>query len=309
MSESAGRSWTGETRGGHLGNLFFVWLVRCGGLALTPPLVFCISLWFLAFEPRGRRVSSDLAERLGRGGSTWRRLRFVRRHFALFGTLLLDRIAILNGCGQRFRFEFEGEEEIERALAQGRGALLVTAHIGNWEVMGQLLERLGTPVTLVMFDGVSPAMRRTLDRLSAGRSFSVLYTDGSPASAAGILAALRRGEIVGMMGDRVFKGRAARVDFLGAPAPFPVSPYVMAATSGAPLLHVFALRTGSRAYRLEAHPSEPFVFTSRAGRQADLERWSAAFAARLEGHLRANPFQWGNFFPFWEGADGDQDRA
>ncbi len=293
------RQWTGKTRGGRLGNLFFVQLIRCGGLALAPFFLFWTSLHFLFADPRGRGHSFELARRLGLGNTTWQRWRFARRHFYTFGTLLLERVAILNGFAQRFEFRFEQEEAIVAALGQKQGVILVTAHIGSWEVMGHLLQRLQTPVTLVMYDGAPPAMRRTLERLSEGRSFQVLYTDGSPTSAAGILAALRRGEIVGMMGDRVLSGRSVEVDFCGGRARFPVAPYVLAVTSGAPLLHVFALRTGRRRYGLSASTTGTFAYTDRRDKEPDLARWAGEFARRLETVLRAHPHQWGNFFAFW----------
>lgn len=293
------RGWTGRSRGGHLGNLFYVWLIRAGGLSLVPFFLFWTSLWFLLAAPRSRRVSFDLARRLGCGDTALARWRFARGHFFTFATLLADRVAILNGQAHRYRFSFQGEDEIAAALAGGRGVVLVTAHLGNWEVMGHLLQRLGRPIQLVMSDGVSPAMRRTLDEMSKERSFQVLFTDGSPASAAAILAALRRGEVVGMMGDRVNKGRSVAVDVLGAPAELPVAPWVLSAASGAPLLHVFCVREGARSYGLHAFPTEPPAKAGRAEREAELTRCASAFAARLDAFLRAHPRQWGNFYAFW----------
>jgi predicted LPLAT superfamily acyltransferase len=293
------RGWTGGTRGGRLGNLFFVELVRRGGLSLAPFFVFWTSLWFLFADPKGRRHSFELARRLGLGNGLFRRWSFARRHFSTFGTLLVERVAILNGLEERFEFRFEQEERIVAAIGEKKGVILVTGHVGSWEVMAHLLRRLETPVTLVMYDGVPPAMRRTLDRLSEGRSFQVLYTDGSPASAASILAVLRRGEVVGMMGDRVLAGRSIEVDFCGGRARLPVAPYVVAATSGAPLLSVFAVRTGRRCYALHAETAGPFAYADRRDRSADLARWAGEFARRLESVLRAHPYQWGNFFAFW----------
>jgi predicted LPLAT superfamily acyltransferase len=281
-------------------------LIRRGGLGVAPFFLFWTSLYFLVIgSPEGRRHSFALARRLGLGESALARWRFAFRHFHGFATLLLDRVAILNGLARRYTFQFEREEEIVRALGEGKGVLLVTAHLGSWEVMGHLLERLKTPVTLVMYDGAPPALRATLERLSAGRSFRVLYTDGSPTSAAGILEALRRGEIVGMMGDRVFKGRALAADFCGAPAQFPLAPYALAVASGAPLLYVIALCTGKRRYELRATPTPPHRYADRRKKGADHARWVQAFAANLERELRAHPHQWGNFFDFWSGA-GDE---
>jgi KDO2-lipid IV(A) lauroyltransferase len=172
---------------------------------------------------------------------------------------------------------------------------MVTAHLGNWAVMSQVFGRFGVPLTAVMHDGVAPAMRRALERMEAQQSFRVLYTDGSPSTAAAILAALQAGEAVGMMGDRVVAGAGALVPFLGGRADFPVGPYVLAATAEALVLHAFLLRKGRHRYVLEATLVEDVRWGARADRQAALAAWTGAFAAAVERHLRAHPDQWGNF--------------
>ena len=296
-----GRGWTGRARGGRAGNLFFVLLVRYGGLSLTPFFLVCVCLYFLVAAPQGRRASSDLADRVGSGGSAWRRLRFVLRHFYIFGTLLVDRLAILSGLADRYRFGYHGEDLLREQAGRGKGLVLVTGHVGSWEIMGHMLHRLGTPVTLVMHDVEDPAVRAALKEVEAGRSFRVLHTDGSPAAAASILDALADGEIVGMMGDRLLGAHGVPVRFLGSDAFFPVGPYAIAAASGAPLSHVFAVRTGRRRY--DFHASPPRVLAGRGPRKDDVALWAREFAARFEAVVRENPTQWGNFYPFWSAPD------
>jgi predicted LPLAT superfamily acyltransferase len=298
------RAWSGQTRGGRLGNLFYLQLIRFGGLSLAPFFLFWTSLYFLLAAPEGRRHSFDLARRLGLGATLPQRVRFAFRHFFTFGSLLLDKVAILNGLVDRYEFEFVDEDLIARELARGKGAILVTAHLGNWEIMGHLLTRLDVPVTLVMYDGVSPKLRETLDRMCEGRSFRVLYTDGSAASAAAIIAALREGGIVGMMGDRIFEGRSVEVELCGGTAALPVAPYVVAVAAGAPLLHVFAVRTGRRRYRFSASNQGALRYANRRDKETDLRRWAGIFAGHIEESLRAHPHQWGNFFSFWSTRPG-----
>jgi predicted LPLAT superfamily acyltransferase len=293
------RGWTGRARGGRAGTLFFALLVRYGGLALAPVFVFWVALYFLVAAPSGRRASFDLADRLGLGGGTWRRLRFAFRHFRTYGTLLVDRLAVLSGLAHRYRFRYHGEEGLRAQALAGKGLLLVTGHVGSWEIMGHLLRRLDAPVALVMHDVEDPAVRASLKAVEDRRSFRVLHTDGSPASAAAILEELARGAIVGMMGDRLLEAHGVAVSFLGSEAAFPVGPYAIAAASGAPLSHVFALRTGRRCYDFHASPPRVLSHGARGGRRADLARWAGEFAARLEEVVREHPTQWGNFYPFW----------
>jgi predicted LPLAT superfamily acyltransferase len=258
-----------------------------------------VALYFLAAAPKARRASFDLARRLGLGGSLGRRLRFAWRHFFTFGALLFDRAVILGGHEDLYEFELHGEEHIRRVLADGRGAVIVTAHLGNWELLGQLLSRLGARVNLVMHDGMQPELKRTMEKMSEGRAFRVLYTDGSPASAAAVLARLARGEIAGMMGDRVLEEQGVPVRFLGGRALFPSGPYALCAASGAPLLRAFALREGRRRYSLDASPPERLEYASPREKRKEIERWAQRFAEALEEFVRAYPAQWGNFFPFW----------
>lgn len=243
----------------------------------------------------------DLAIRLDRGKSLVQRLWFAFRHFYTFGTLLLYRVAILGGDqADRYRIEFTGEEQIRSALAGGRGAVLLTGHIGNWEVMGQLLTRLDAPFNMVMFDGVPPALKATMENLARDRTLKVLYTDGSPTAAAAMLKVLRDGEMVGMQGDRGLAGEPVEVPFLGGTAALPVGAYVLAAAAKAPLLHVFAVRRGWRRYSFHGFETPPMSYRDRRNKQPDLQRWATAFASRMEDFLREYPHQWGNFFPFWK---------
>ena len=293
-------TWHARRRGGRLGNGFFLALVRHGGLWLAPFFLTFVAFYFVFAAPAGRRASIQLARRLGRGKTWFGRMWFAYRHFYTFGLLLLDRTAILS-CDQadKYKIEFDGEEHIRSALAEGRGAVLLTAHLGNWEAMGHLLTRLGRPFNMVMYDGVDAKMRATIENMAKQRSFEILHTDGSPSSAAGILSALRKGEMVGMMGDRVFAGDSVEVPFLGQPARFPVGSFVLAAAAAAPMVHVFAVRRGWRKYSFHGVPAANMRYRDRKRKRDDLEAWATEFAERVEQFVRESPYQWGNFFPFW----------
>lgn len=288
-------------RGGRAGNMFFTLLARSGrfGLFFVPFFLFWVALYFVLAAPTARRASFDLARRLGRR-SLLARLAFAFRHFYGFGRSLIDRIAILSGKDDLYTFTSHGHEHIDRALEQGNGVVLLTAHLGNWEVMAQVLSGMEANVTLVMYDGVQPDLRRTIEDMAQGRAFRVLFTDGSPSSAAAILSALADGDVVGLMGDRVLAGRSALVPFLGGRARFPVGSYAVAAAAKAPLMHVFAVREGSRRYAFHGFPADLLEFGDRRNKQPDLDRWAAAFAARVEEFVRRYPEQWGNLFSVWE---------
>lgn len=293
------RGWSGQRPGGRLGNGFFVWLLRCGGLRLAPFFVVFVAAWFVLTRSAQRRASIAFARRLGLGRGAFGGLWFAWRHFFTYGLLLLDRQAALGGRPGALAIDAQGEDMVIRACRSGRGAVLVTAHFGNWSAMGQAVARLGVPLSLLMYDGVDPGLREQLARGEAAAGFSVLATDGGAATAAAALERLRRGEAIGAMGDRGFAGRTVRVPFLGGEAAFPIGPYVLAHATEALLVVAFLLRTGPQRYTLHYVPIDVPKPTARKERDTALQACAAAFAAALGAQVRRAPLQWGNFFDLW----------
>jgi predicted LPLAT superfamily acyltransferase len=295
-----GKSWTGRLRGGRIGNTLFTAVIRSPLYVLTPVILFFVSFYFIFASPVGTRASFELADRLGRGGNLWRRFFFLWRHNYMYGTLLVDRFAIVAGKADRYTFE-RPDPAVIAPLEQGRGMIFLTAHLGSWDVMGQMLVvKRSIPVNLVMHVGLQPELRALIER---GRQFKVIETDGSPATAAALLERLSEGEIVAMMGDRVHEAAGVEVEFLGGTVRIPAGPFALAAMARAPMVYAFAVRSGPRRYRFVAEPVGELRYTDRRNKQNDHKRWAQAFATRLEELVREDPFQWGNFFSVWETKD------
>ncbi len=306
-SASLPQKWTGRTRGGYLGNLIFVKMVKFFGLLPAYLLLFFVSFYFLFFAPRALRASLDYLKRRF-GYSLPRRLLLSYCHFYSFGKILLDRLAIMEGASGRFQFAFEGEEHIREALSAGKGLVLLSAHVGAWEAAGHMLERIDVPVNVVMYQAEVERIKVVLEKAMAGRSFKPLIIKGSFEDSVEILAALRRGEIVAMLGDRATGGRTAELPFLGAEARFPIGPFAVAAVAGAPLINTFAARQGLYRYRLQAGPAVYPEFSGRQDRGRQLRQWMVEFIANLEQFLQRYPLQWHNFYFFWEAAKESQEE-
>lgn len=303
MPRAANKAWHGGTRGGGFGNRFFVTLAASRlGRVIAPFLVFWVALYFVVTWASARRASASFAERIGFGGSSGRRLWFALRHFCTHGIMLFERLMLLGSGPEHFSFEIPAWDLISKHLASSRGMIMVTAHQGNWEAMGQTLARRNFPVTLVMHDGMPPKARAALEKLHSERSFRVIFTDGSPISVAAILSELREGRVVGMMGDRLLGGRGCPVPFLGDLAQFPMGPYALAAAAEVPLFHAFSERVGKRQYVFHCHPEPPSCTPDSSGVRIPIERRVAAFANQLESLVRRRPDQWGNFYEFWGGS-------
>jgi predicted LPLAT superfamily acyltransferase len=146
------------------------------------------------------------------------------------------------------------------------------------------------------------------DHALRAKQFKLLSAEEHPLRSVAIIAALRRGEIVALHGDRSLSEADLKVPFLGGEARFPIGPYFLAAASGAPLFQVFAVRERLGHYRLFSHPAE---FVSRdvlRDRTGPVRTHVIQYAQRLAAVVRQYPFQWCNFYPFWI-ADSDPASA
>ena len=294
--------WTGRTRGGYLGNWIFVNLLRVGGPWLGYFLLVPVTFYYLLFASQAVKASQTYLRRLGyKLESGFERWWLAYKHFYSFGQTLLDRIAIIAGNASRYAFVFEGQHHIETALAEGKGVLIISAHFGNWQAAAHLLGTLNVPVHIVAYDNEVAPINQLFAEALKKRLFSVISLDNDSASLE-IITALRRGEIVAMHADRSIGDKhSVRLNFLGFPANFPSGPYTVAALSGAPLIHTFAVRRQVCSYHLYAYPPQHLAFGSRQDRPKQLEQWVSSFVERLEAHLKSYPLQWYNFYEFWEG--------
>jgi predicted LPLAT superfamily acyltransferase len=298
MTQSGHWSGTGQLRGGRWGIWFFITALRLLGLHLTYVLTVPCAIYF-SFASPDVAVTMDFHRRVFGAVPWWKRRWLVFRHFLSFGRAIIDRTAILMGKTRHFSFSFDGEHYIHKALAEGRGVLLLAAHLGNWEVAGQLLTRLNVPINLTGFDNESAEIRMLLSQASKAK-FRLLPLTGSPTDAIPLVAALRRGEIVAMLGDRTYGSPSGRVPFLGGTASFPIGAYVLAAIADAPLVTVFNLREPGGHYRFFGFPAQHPQMPPHNQRDAYLKNCATQFAQNLETILKRDPLQWYNFYPFWE---------
>jgi len=291
------RTWSGRQRGNVLGHWIFQQLLKIVGRDVAGWLLYPVTAYYWLFSRSGRSASIAFLERVARLWPSHDHLS-VYRHLLAFAEVLLDRACLFSGVGGKFVFTFEGEAFIRAALAEGRGVILVSAHLGNWETAGGLLrERVSGNFSIAMVRAEANRLNAYLDK-TQGSGLTVIALDDENGSLQ-ILTALRRGEAVAMHGDRFLPGaRTRRVDFMGGTAAFPEGPFQLAALAGSPIITCFALRTGTRRYVFRAFPPETLAST-REQRASAVEQAVKQYAARVEAMVRENPYQWFNFYDFW----------
>jgi KDO2-lipid IV(A) lauroyltransferase len=199
----------------------------------------------------------------------------------------------------------KGRELFEGALAEGRGLVVLTGHFGSWEIGARVLTRLGRPVNLVTAHEPNPTVHEFLHAMRTRHGFNVLYSDRSLFAGLPALHALRRHEIVGMQIEPWGPKRGSHVvDFCGRPTRFQLGPFAVARVVRAPIVPVFAVRTGIRRYELRVAAR----FDPRT--PADSVAALVATVRLYERVVRERPAQWLMFEDVWSDADADvEDRV
>lgn len=193
----------------------------------------------------------------------------------------------------------EGIEHLDAAIAEGRGAILLTAHAGNYELGGVLLRARNLRVHTVYKPDRFEAVERLRERLRAQGGVVGLPVDGVGFSTLPLVKVLREGRLVGMQGDRDFSLNGVPVPFFGREVPFPRGPWELAAMTGAPIVTSFFYTDEDR--RFHARFGEPiWIRGGRGERMAEIEVGLRAYVADLEALIRRHPSQWYCFYPFWD---------
>jgi len=234
-------------------------------------------------------VRSNLHRATGAGGAALEDLtRAVFRQFAMCFADLVSTNRCPAGKLDRYLAGVTGA-----ALLNGAdgGVISLTAHLGNWELGGRLLARRSArPTHVVVAEEEIPGLERWMRRDGDGLTF---VSRSHPTASVALLAALRRGEVVALQGDRALGGRRdVLVPFFGRPAPFPLGPFILARATGAPVVPAFCVLGADRRYSVKV--GEPF--TVKTSGEEDALRW---WVAVLERAVRDHPTQWFNFFDVW----------
>ena len=306
MSATRATHWAAIGESTFAGGIWALYGVhRLAGRRMLRALLWPVVLFYACTQPRARRASLDYLRRMQAahgaiGAEPGARHWF--RHLLSFAETLLDKLLATAGRYPWQRVRVEGQEQVDALLAAGCGALLVTAHVGCLELCQALATRMPRlRLTVLVHTRHAERFNRILRRMDPDTHVELLQvTSVTAATAVELEQRVRAGEFVAIAGDRVplDAGRTATVDFLGAPAAFPVGAYVLASLLACPLLFLGCIREGQgHVVRFEMLAQR--LELPRIGREQALRDGAADFARRLEALLVRSPYDWFNFFDFW----------
>lgn len=293
-------TWKGKTRGGLTGYKIFVTVLKYSGLPAAYFLLRFVALYFFLFNPASFSIIRKFyMKRVGYG--SFKSVIAVYRNYYRFGQVLLDKIAVMAGFGAKFNFVFEGEEHLRKMVEDKTGGLLISAHAGNFEMAGYMLERLKTEINVIMFDAEHAKIKDYLSSVTQ-RNHSIIVIKEDNSHLFEIDRAFRAKEIVCIHGDRFLPtGKRMSAEFLGEEASFPTGPFYMAMKFNVPVSFVFAMKESDRGYHFYA--SQPEYFRQEGlqqRRDRTIHSIIKKYITELEKILRKYPEQWFNYYDFWE---------
>jgi predicted LPLAT superfamily acyltransferase len=289
--------WEGKSKGNKLGYKIFVYVVTTFGVLPAYVLLRFVAAYYFLFSWR----SSKFIYRYFRYRLKYPRLKSVMniyRNYYVFGQTLLDKIIVIAGIQNQFTYDFDGEENLREIVAGGKGGILLSAHVGNWEAAGHLLKRLDARINVVMFDAEHEKIKQYLDEVTGGRNFNAIVIKDDMSHVYSIGEALGRNELICLHADRFLEGnKTITKTFLDADAQFPAGPFALATGFRVPVSVVFAFKESGNHYHFFGSPLQ--MRTERQTKAEFSESLAAFFIRELEEKLKVYPTQWFNYYNFW----------
>jgi predicted LPLAT superfamily acyltransferase len=279
--------------------LISTFAMLCGRTAARLVLYPITAFYLVRRGPERRAARKYLQQVLGRKPSLWD----VAKQIHCFAAVTLDRVFLLSESFKRFDIRVIGLDELRKQWAKKQGVLVFGSHLGSFDSLRALAEfRRDVKVRVVLDVEQNPAITNILNTLNPEMARSIINArqDGA-VTALAIKEALDETALVTLLVDRARPGnQVVTANFLGMPAPFPTGPWQLAAALKVPVVLCFGLYRGGNRYDLHFELFAETVRMERSDRQASLNATIQRFADRLAHYASSAPYNWFNFYDFWQ---------
>lgn len=287
------------------GMRFLFWVYRSVGSWAIKVVLQPVVLYYFVTNRIARNSSRYFLHRIslinGTAEPTWLD---VYRHLLSFAHATVDKLGVWANSDILDNVIFENRELLLEQLDSKKGAILLGAHLGNMEIC-RSLSRANTKLKLniLVHTGHADMFNRLLQELHVESELELIEVSQlSPATAIRLADCVANGEFVAVLADRVpvsSNSRSRRVSFLGEEARFPEGPFILASLLKCPVYTLFCTRSGTD-YRIRCDRFSDQVRLPRKNRSTALQKYISRYAALLEDNARRSPYQWFNFYSFWD---------
>jgi predicted LPLAT superfamily acyltransferase len=289
--------WQGKSKGQPWGYRIFVGILKRWGVIPAYLLLRFVAFYYLLFSFRSSKFAlTFFRKKIGYG--LGKSLIKLYQNYFLLGQSIIDKVVVMSGIPNKFSFNFDGEDHLREIVALQRGGLLLSAHLGNWEIAGHLLKRLDTRINIVMFDGEHRQIKEYITAVTGKRNVNVILIKNDLSHIYAISDAFRNNELVCMHADRFIEGnKTLTSEFLGEAARFPMGPFVLAARFKVPVSFVFAMKETPSHYHFFASEIKDYTHLSK---EMLMQEMLIDFVGEMERMVEKYPEQWYNYYNFWQ---------
>lgn len=289
--------WEGKSKGTVLGYKIFIFFIKNLGVGAAYGLLYFVAFYYFLFARKSTlSIYYYLHKRLNY--SKAKSISNIYKSYYIFGKTIIDKAAIASGLKKQFTYEFDGVEKITDLLEQKQGGILISAHVGNFEIAEFFFEEIDTrsQISLVTTDAEHRKIKEYMEKVTMHSIIKFILVQEDLSHIFEINNALTNGELVCFTGDRYMKGsKVLSESLLGKEANFPAGPFLLASRLKVPVLFVYVMKETNKHYHLYARTAE----VNNRDAQGLLKKYTES----VEWILKKYPLQWFNYFDFWETND------
>lgn len=285
--------WDGKSRGLVIGYKIFIFFIQKLGIRSAYFLLYFVSFYFLLFSIQGTKSSLYyFHKRLG--FSKFRSFLKVYKNNYVFGQTIIDKVVISYGLGNKFTYNHDGGNVIKQLLKDKKGGILISAHVGNFEIAEYFFSEMDefSQINLVTTDNEHQEIKEYLETISGKSNIKFIIVNEDMSHIFEINNALSNNELICFTGDRYFEGtKILSEQLLGKEAKFPAGPFLLGSRLKVPVIFVYVMKETAKHYHLYANEAK---FKNR-----DAQDLLKKYTESIEWILKKYPYQWFNYFDFW----------
>jgi len=286
------KKWDGKTKGSLMGYKFFIFCINFLGINISYLFCYFVSYYYYMFSSKNREALIQFYT-VGLSKSKGEAKKLAIKNFYNFGQSLIDRIAMFTKRKAVYTHTFNNEQVLRELNEKNKGAILISAHLGNWEIAGNLIhERITNTINIVMLDAEVEKVKSFIELKTGGANYNLIPIKDDMSHLILIHRALKHNEFIAIHADRCSEdGKTMDLDFLDSNTKFPAGPFILAEKFKVPVVFVYAVKGGKTHYDLFA--TDPI----QEGTSADLI--AKSYVDNLGEMTRKYPTQWFNFYKYY----------
>lgn len=297
------QQWKGKTGGGQFGQAFLFWVLKKVRVTYLYPALYFVIPFYLIFGRKGYKSSFSYFN-LNLGFNKLKSFLSTFRNHYIFGEIVLDKFALLAGNAKQFKVEIEAVEHVDKLMEEEKGFIIASAHIGNFELAGHCLSQNKKKINGIIYGGETKHYQKQRVEALEKSNINLIEVSDDMTHLFEIKQALDRGEVVSLPCDRVLgSNKTYTQNFLGKNAKFPIGTFKLASQLDVPVIAIFIMKERKLRYKGYAYLLNSLQEEKSSTKQA--EHLAKQYISVLETTIKQYPYQWFNYYEFWEGERKD----